>query len=385
MGDLNGDASMLVAAIEAHHPDPFRGVSREALLREAARVDALDSNDPSALAVALMRTIALLGPRNGHTAIHPLDDHQMLQRAYPVALHEFEDGVFVVAAKDRELVGAELVAVAGVDITDVLRAVTPLVAHDNVWTIRARRPVFLVHTSVLRGLGVVDDDTTATLRLRRPNGSTVDVELDPVAAADYRDGLSRGDWFPDFTKVSHVRRRNEWHWVEPTADGRVVHIGYNVTLGDVSGFAREVEALAASARVRLVVLDLRLNGGGDNRTYQPLLTSMERLGDTTPLAVLTSRMTFSAAMQLVVELEQKTPATFVGEPTGGSPNQYGDAIVVQLPNAGLNAHVATIAWMTAGASDDRLTREPDIRVAHASTAYFADDDPVLNTAIAALA
>ena len=115
------------------------------------------------------------------------------------------------------------------------------------------------------------------------------MELDAITAADYRDGLGSGDWSPDFTRVSHLRRRNEWHWVEPSADGRVIHVGYNVTLGDVSGFAREVEALAASARVGLVILDLRLNGGGDNRTYQPLLRSMERLGDTTRLAVLTSR------------------------------------------------------------------------------------------------
>ena len=158
----------------------------------------------------------VLGPRNGHTAIHPLDDHPMPQHAYPLALHEFEDGVFVIAAENRDLVGAELVAVDGVDITDVLRAVTPLVAHDNVWTIRARRPVFVVRGSVLRGLGVVEDDSRATFRLRRPNASTVDVELDAVAAADYRDGLGSGDWFPDFTRVSYLRRRNEWHWVEPT-------------------------------------------------------------------------------------------------------------------------------------------------------------------------
>jgi hypothetical protein len=385
VGDVNGDGSVLLAAIEEHHPDPFRGVSRDVLLREVARVDAVGSHDRSALAVALMRTIALLGPGNGHTAIHPIDDHRMPQHAYPVALHEFDDGVFVVAAKHGELVGAELVAIDGVDVTDVLRAVTPLVAHDNVWTIRARRPVFVVHTSVLRGLGVVGDDITATFRFRRPNGSTVNVELDAVGAAAYRQGLGSGDWFPDSTRVSHVRRRNEWHWVESSADGRVVHVGYNVTRGDVSGFAREVQALAASASVGLVLLDLRLNGGGDNRTFQPLLRSMERLGATKRLAVLTSRMTFSAAMQLVVELEQKTTATFVGEPTGGRPNHYGDAIVVQLPNAGLNAHVATIAWMTAGASDDRLTREPDIRVAHESRPYFADEDRVLNTAIAALA
>jgi hypothetical protein len=80
------------------------------------------------------------------------------------------------------------------------------------------------------------------------------------------------------------------------------------------------------------------------------------------LAVLTSRLTFSAAMQLIVELEQDTQAVFVGEPTGGSPNQYGDATKVELPNSGLDAWVATVAWKTAGDSDDRVTRTPDIRV-----------------------
>ena len=356
MGDRTGDASVLAAAIEAHHPDPYRSVSRDVLLREAARVDATVSNNRSALVVELMRMIARLGPRNGHTAIHPLDDHPMPQHAYPLALHEFDDGVFVIAAEQRDLVGAELIAVDGVDVAGVLHAVTPLVAHDNVWTVHARRPTFVVSGSALRGLGVLEDDSRATFRLRRSNASTVDVEVDAVAMVDYRHGLDRGNWFPDFARAAYLRRRNDWHWVESTADGRVVHVGYNVTRGDVSRFARDVEARVAARAVGLVVLDLRLNGGGDNRTYQPLLTSMQRLADTTRLAVLTSRLTFSAAMQLVVDLEQTTPATFVGEPTGGSPNQYGDAIVVELPNAGVNAHVATIAWLTAGASDDRLAR-----------------------------
>jgi hypothetical protein len=112
---------------------------------------------------------------------------------------------------------------------------------------------------------------------------------------------------------------------------------------------------------------------------------MQDLSNTTRLAVLTSRVTFSAAMQLIVDLEQTTPAIFVGEPTGGSPNQYGDATAIRLPNAGLNAHVATIAWQTAGASDDRLTREPDIAVVLESKEYFDTDDRVLKTAVTALA
>src|SRR2546423_9789938 len=123
MDDLNGDASVLAAVFEAHHPSPFRSVSRDVLLREAARVDGLSSNNRSALTVELMRTIALLGPRNGHTAIHPLDDHPMPHHVYPLALREFDDGVFVIAAENCDLVGAELVAVDGVEITDFLRAV----------------------------------------------------------------------------------------------------------------------------------------------------------------------------------------------------------------------------------------------------------------------
>jgi hypothetical protein len=375
MSGSTSDASLLAAAIDAQHPDPYRYVSRDAFLREAARLDALGSNTPRALAVELMRMIALLGPRNGHTAIYPIDD------LYPLGLYEFEDGVFVIAA-DRDLFGTELVAIDGVDIGEILGAVTPLVAYDNEWTIRARRPSFVVHPSVLSGLGLGAADRRAAFRLRRPDATVVDVALDPVGVDVF---LTRcGDWFSDRPRPTYLRRRDEWHWVERCASGRAVHVGYNVTRGDIGGFARDVEALAATPDVGLVVLDLRHNGGGDNRTYGPLLGLLERLAQTTRLAVLTSRMTFSAAMQLVVDLEQKTPAVFVGEPTGGSPNSYGDAVPVDLPNSGLNAYVATIAWMTAGESDVRLTREPDIPVTQESRAYFAGDDLPLNTAVTAL-
>jgi hypothetical protein len=385
-GLKSGDAAVLAAAIEAQHPDPFRAVSRDALLKEAARVDALDTNDRSTLTVELMRMLALLGPRNGHTAIYPLDDHPIRGDAYPLRLYEFDDGVFVVGAERSTLVGAELLAVNGVDINELLRDVTPLIAHDNEWTIRDRRPTFVVSTSVLRGLGVLEDDRRATFRLRAPNAAAVDVTLDAIAVGDYRLGLDSGDWFPDRPWPVHFRRllRNERHWVERTADGRAVHVGYNVTRGDIEEFAREVETLFRSPSVGVVVLDLRHNGGGDNRTYRPLLESLERLGNEKRLAVLTSRVTFSAAMQFVVDLEHRTPATFVGEPTGGSPNCYGDATAVELPNNGLNAYVATIAWMTAGDSDERLAREPDIPVRQASSAFFAGDDPVLDTAVSEL-
>ena len=87
------------------------------------------------------------------------------------------------------------------------------------------------------------------------------------------------------------------------------------------------------------------------------------------------------AMQLVVDLERRTPAVFVGEPTGGSPNQYGDAISVALPRTGLTARVATVSWETAGPGDERTTLEPDVAVPADSRAFFAGRDLALEAAL----
>lgn len=254
----------------------------------------------------------------------------------------------------------------------------PLIAHDNEWTVRARRPTFVISAQVLRGLGVVSQKRNATFRVRSENGSIVELRLEASPTSELFDHL-RGDHTVKFSGRADLRHLRDWHWVEPTAGGRAVHVGYNVTLGDITPFALEVEALAHPPRIGLVVLDLRRNGGGDNRTYRPLLETLQRLGDTKRLAVLTSRATFSAAMQLVVDLERSTEAVFLGEPTGGSPNQYGDATPIVLPSSGLNAFVATIAWMTAGELDERVTREPDLPIANESQPFFAGDDQCSTT------
>jgi len=353
------------------------------LRQEATRIDALGLHDRSLVIVELMRMLALLGPRNGHCVIFPLDDDLAARRAYPMRLSEFEDGIFVVGSARHDLVGSEVVGIGGSDIGDIIDAVTPLVAHDNEWTIRARRPHFLVDACVLRGLGVIDDVGGTDFRLRAPHGSVVHTAIETMAIGDYLAQAANLSWSPR-PEPTYLQRRNELHWVDRTADGRAIHVGYNVTLGDITAFAQQVATLAAEPQTQLVVLDLRLNGGGDNRTYGPLLEALQRLTSEKRICVLISRETFSAAMQFVTDLEQQTSAVFVGEPTGGSPNHFGNATMFRLRNTGLNAHVATFAWTTAGQDDKRLTREPDIFVTRKSGSFFSGDDPTLTTALTEL-
>ena len=359
------DGALLAEALRRHHPDPFRAVSREDFDRTAQEAETM---------VDLMRLLTLLGDRNGHTKIVPFDAHRSPLRAYPMRLYEFADGVFVVAAQDESLAGSELVTVAGEPIDELNRALAPLVAHDNEWTVRARRPKFAVTTEVLSGLGVLARLGPATFGLRRPDGTRREVALEPMITPEWEALLGTDDALPT--------RRTEPHRVEPLAGGRAVLIGYDVTRGDTRPLAARIDALAQG--VGLVVLDLRRNAGGNSQTYGPLLDILERLStnESKRLAVLTSRVTFSAAMQLVVDLEQRTSAVFAGEPTGASPNHFGDATEIELPRSGLLARVATISWTTAGAHEERVTREPDVPVPLESTAYFAGRDVVLEAALA---
>jgi C-terminal processing protease CtpA/Prc len=133
-----------------------------------------------------------------------------------------------------------------------------------------------------------------------------------------------------------------------------------------------------------VIVDVRLNPGGDNHTYVPLLAALRRKTVNRPgrLVVLIGRSTFSAAQNFITELERKTRATFIGETSGGSPNLYGDVQRVELPSAGVTVNVAAIWWQKSFAADTRVAIEPKVSVPLSSTAFFRGKDPVLVTAIA---
>ena len=113
-----------------------------------------------------------------------------------------------------------------------------------------------------------------------------------------------------------------------------------------------------------MIVDLRLNGGGDNTTYGSLLSalndsSVNRKGR---LFVLIGRATFSAAANFAAHVDRLTKATFIGEPTGGFVRGYGDTVSILLPKSGINVHIAARYWdFSKGSGDKRLAVNPDRR------------------------
>src|SRR6185295_4705428 len=116
-------------------------------------------------------------------------------------------------------------------------------------------------------------------------------------------------------------------------------------------------------RSEALVIDLRENPGGNgsfNRVLIHALIRSKRLQEPGRLFVLIGRRTFSAANDLCIRLEQNTNAVFVGEPTGGSPNGYGDSRKLLLPSSGLTVRVSTLYWQPSDPRDKRDAVAPDI-------------------------
>ncbi|MCK5484054.1 MAG: tetratricopeptide repeat protein, partial [Gemmatimonadetes bacterium] len=97
---------------------------------------------------------------------------------------------------------------------------------------------------------------------------------------------------------------------------------------------------------------------------------------------ITGRRTFSAAQNLATILDEHTSAVFVGEPTGGSPNHYGDARAFRLPNSQLRVSVSTLYWQDGMPWDDRPWVPPDLAAELTAEDLHQNRDPALDAILA---
>ena len=385
------DVRFLMNEIRRIHPDPFHATPEPQFQAAADTLAArADSLSPDELLVELMRFVNLLGERDGHSGIFPLDSaNKRVLHLFPLYLYKFSDGLFVVSAPGRRaLVGSKLLAIDGIPADELERQVRPLVPRDNESTRTDRFMSFMLTAEVLHGLGLRPGTGPARFSLQRPGSAVQDVTLAPVTASAYLRLMTPE--FPSFVyalpkraQPLYLRRRGEDHYVTTVDRGRAVFVGYNLTLGSTGPDARKLARLMKSRKVRRVVVDVRLNPGGDNHTYAPLLAVLRSRAVNRPgrLVVLISRSTFSAAANFITELDRKTKAVFVGETSGGAPNIYGDVAPVDLPSAGVTVDVAAVYWQMSSATDPRNAIEPDVPVALSSSAFFRGKDPVLAAAL----
>ncbi len=392
------DLHFMAAEMARLHRNLYHQVSREQFDSAVADLDArIPRLSREQILAGFTRIVALVG--DGHTHLPlPWDSAAGFGR-YPVSLYRFADGFYVTGADSTHagLVGGRLVSIAGRRAEDLFAAVAPLISRDpgnRMWQ-RLYAGVYMATPEVLEGLGLVPKGDSATFVVQR-DGREHAVELTGggrPSAKSYNGWVTGGNWVTMHDRLKPpgplwTRHPDDPFWVEYLPSARAVYLQYNaVQDGEketVAHFFGRVCAEASRRRAERMIVDLRLNGGGDNTLNAEVVKAIMR---TPPfnrrghLVVIIGRNTFSAAQNLVNSLERYTDAIFVGEPTGANPNQYGDAVPVRLRHSGVVLYVSTLWWQDLDPRDRRPWTAPEIAAEMTSADFRAGRDPALEAAL----
>lgn len=389
------DLRYMAAEMAKRHKNLYHTVSRE---RFDSAVAALDDRIPSLarhqVIVELARIVALV--QDGHTNIAPTRDPQIGFHTLPVRLYLFKDGLFVRSAHRTHagLAGARVVQIGRATPDQAYAKVRELVGRDNEMDARFLAPFLLAMPEVLHAVGLIEDVERVPLVVEK-GGRRSRVILYPFGLAPMMPPDTDVSWWPDSGWVDMrdsarnpvplwLRHDPQAHFrIEYVPESRLAYIQYN-KVGDMereslADFSRRVLALVDTADVDRLVLDLRLNRGGNGTLNRPLLVSLikaRKLDGPGKLFAIIGRSTFSAAQFMVNDLERYTDAVFVGEPSGGKVNSYGDSRKITLPHSGITVRVS-IYWWQEEPYDTRQWKAPDVAAELTSVDYHANVDPAL--------
>ncbi|HEV8123566.1 MAG TPA: hypothetical protein VGP80_04955 [Gemmatimonadales bacterium] len=381
------DLRLLAREMPARHPGAFATISRaqwdSAVASLARRMPGLNQNERI---VEIFRLVALVG--DAHTAVQPTPPLRM--RYYPLELYQFEDGLFIRRADSahRALVGARVMKIGRLSPEQALAKVGGIISHENEWWVRSLGPFWLMVPEVLDGLHIAEDPERLPVVLEL-GGRTETVIVTPAGFLGHgnNEAFDTSQWVSMRTTSPplYEQRPGEMFWWTLLPDNRTLYISQRgVVPGPRSANNRaqwdQVFALADSARVDKLIIDIRDNGGGNgglNRYPIQQILRRPTIDQAGHLFVITGRRTFSAAQQFANLLEAWTQATFVGEPTGQKPSQYGDHRPLLLPGTQVLVQISSIYHQAPNEFDQRLFVPPSLYTPLTSADYADGKDPAL--------
>lgn len=349
-----------IAAFRSAFLDRDISFGAEARAEAEARLSALAAApdlDDDAFEVGLARIVALAD--NGHSVLIA-GPRSGRNRRVAIRLEPFGESFHVLRARAEhaDLLGARLVAIDGRPVDAARDAARTLFGGTP--GLRDRSvSVILESPSQLRALGISPDAQTAAYTFRTNDGRLVERRLTAEDIGANRATVRR-NFYPEM-------RAEEEGWVtalpadsapwslrdpsdpfrwreEPAVDGIVVDMRQMLDAADqpIAAFLAEVEAAITATGPRNLVLDLRMNGGGDLTKARDF---MQGLPARVPgrIFVLTSPWTFSASISSLGYLEQAAPdrVIIVGEEVGDRLMFFAEGGPAILPASGIRLGAAT--------------------------------------------
>ena len=347
------------------------------------------------IVIGLARLVASF--KYGHTVLgfryQPHAFHQL-----PINLYQFSDGIFIQGVhKDyKKALGAKLLAIGGVPIKEVLKAVYPVVPAENDQFFKAYSGNYLTIPEVLHAQGIIKKYSDTVDFTLEKNGNTFTQSFKSLPKGERVPtvyGLTQQDsiWMDSRQQNMtpfYLKNLDKIYYYEYLPEQKTVYVRHSQIQDDPSEdiptFYNRLFKFIETNDVDKLVIDVRLNGGGNNYKNKPIITGIlksKKIDKVGNLFVIIGRRTFSACQNLVNEMSNYTNAIFIGEPTSENINFYGDNNRVELPNSKIPAYLSFAWWQDKPQWEGRDWLAPHIAVDMSSEDYTFNRDPVLEEAL----
>ncbi len=363
------------------------------------KVEALHKDIPNLQAheIVVRMTSIIASFKYGHTGLFlyqkPMNFHSL-----PYNLYEFKDEIYIqgLQKKDEKALGAKVVTINGMPIVEALDKVKPVVNAENAQYFKAYGIKYLSCPEVLhaqRITSTLQQEVVLTLQKEgkqfthsfsvMPEGESVPTHRGYVHQSgdwlDARDQSATPLYLKDLDKVyySIYLEKEKAMYIRHS---RIADEVEESTKDFYSRVLKEVEEKEADK----LIIDLRLNGGGNNYLNKDVIKRIiqtERINATGKLFVIIGKRTFSACQNLVNELDNYTNVIFVGEPTAENINFWGDNRPVKLPNTAITVSLSYLWWQDKPSLENAEWIAPSVPVRISFEEYINNEDPVLQAAL----
>jgi hypothetical protein len=380
------DLLFLAKELRQHHANLYHTISQkrfdEVVTSLLERIPSLSRNT---IIVEMSRIVAMIG--DGHTSFRFDSNSSLHFRRYPLRFFQFSDGIVVIEADvaHRAYLGAHLKEIGRYSIDEVMSIIRDVVSGDNDFMRQQQSVTALNIPEVLDALTIIPEMNKEALALELVSGENVTVSpppLEPEAIS----WINLGD---NETPLALWRKYpDRFYWFEYVEAQELVYVNHRVVRDadneTIAAFCERLFDFIDGHPVERLVIDLRSNSGGNNQLNQPLVHGLiccKKVNQTGKLFTIVGRHTFSAAMNLAVDLERNTKTLFVGEPTGASPNHYGETFHITLPHSAISLSIAILYWQSSTPDDKRKWIEPQIPVQMSSKDYLNNLDPLIDAVL----
>lgn len=332
----------------------------------------------------------------GHTQMNTFGLHQgstaLQLNRLPYGLYSFSDGIYILtAAKEYEkAVGGKVLKIGNMKIEDALEAVRPLVSYENEQGFKSNSVFYLAIPEFLKIQGITDNTSQVTITcLKNGKEETTVFKTGSNNNVFSMTGLETPPGWTVAKKAGEVplwqKEPASFRYMQYLPETKTLYVRHSVTLNDgkntIAGFFNSMVDFIDNNDVARLILDVRTNGGGNNTLNKPIITGIvksRKINQKGKFFCIIGRRTFSAAQNLVNELEKNTEVIFVGEPTSENVNFYGDTRTETLPNSKLQANLSWLWWQNMDPRDKRKATYPALAVEMSFADYYNNTDPVMS-------